>query len=138
VTVLKPPLDDARGLLAWAYTQPLDDAVLDQYRSYAQGGPLPQREVDEQLRHRRHIPRALWERVLADSPLCSYCELRTADTVDHVIPVGRGGGSSPENLVPACWPCNRLKGALPATDELRSTLRQMAVMEELQSRRGHH
>lgn len=26
--------------------------------------------------------------------------------IDHVVPHSRGGDSSPENLVTACWPCN--------------------------------
>lgn len=30
-------------------------------------------------------------------------------TVDHVRPVGLGGGNEPNNLVTACWPCNHSK-----------------------------
>ena len=29
--------------------------------------------------------------------------------IDHVVPHARGGDSSPENLVTACWPCNFFK-----------------------------
>ena len=31
--------------------------------------------------------------------------------VDHRIASSRGGSSDPDNLVPACWECNRKKGA---------------------------
>lgn len=31
--------------------------------------------------------------------------------VDHVVPVSRGGISTPENLQTLCWKCNRSKGA---------------------------
>jgi 5-methylcytosine-specific restriction endonuclease McrA len=32
-------------------------------------------------------------------------------TVEHVIPVTRGGGHTWENVVLACWRCNRTKNA---------------------------
>ena len=48
---------------------------------------------------------------------CVYCASPlTSDsaTLDHVIPVSRGGGHAPGNLVIACQACNQLKGdALP-------------------------
>ena len=35
--------------------------------------------------------------------------------VDHIVPVSRGGLSTPENLQTLCWRCNRTKGArMPA------------------------
>lgn len=47
---------------------------------------------------------------------CVYCathlDHRTA-TLDHVVPLARGGAHDPGNLVVACAPCNRLKGELP-------------------------
>lgn len=46
---------------------------------------------------------------------CVYCGtvlgLENA-TLDHVIPLCRGGSSLPGNLVSACRGCNQLKGAL--------------------------
>lgn len=44
-----------------------------------------------------------------DSRVCAYC-LRPAATVDHVVPRSKGGGSSWENLVACCSPCNMRKG----------------------------
>lgn len=54
---------------------------------------------------------------------CYYCGLfcspRVPDwrwllpstaTVDHKVPVSRGGSDDPRNLVTACWRCNRQKG----------------------------
>lgn len=43
-----------------------------------------------------------------DNSLCHYCG-EYADTVDHVVPVSKGGDSSLGNLVAACRPCNRAK-----------------------------
>lgn len=47
-----------------------------------------------------------------DSAACVYCGV-TEETIeiDHVIPVSRGGSDDESNLVAACKPCNRDKGA---------------------------
>lgn len=42
--------------------------------------------------------------------LCSYC-LQPGASIDHVLPVSRGGSNDPSNLVLACGPCNSRKGA---------------------------
>jgi 5-methylcytosine-specific restriction endonuclease McrA len=59
--------------------------------------------------HRRKITR---KAVLArDSWTCQYCgSEKPGLTVDHVIPRSRGGGTSWENIVASCAPCNRKKG----------------------------
>jgi HNH endonuclease len=58
------------------------------------------------MRYRRYV----FQR---DGFVCVYCssEDRTNLTVDHVLPRSRGGSDSPENLVTACWTCNRQKWA---------------------------
>jgi 5-methylcytosine-specific restriction endonuclease McrA len=58
--------------------------------------------------HKRKITRrAVFAR---DGWACQYCGARTSLTVDHVIPRSKGGGSSWENIVASCAPCNRRKG----------------------------
>lgn len=52
-------------------------------------------------------------RLLAQKPWCHYC--RTAldgstATIDHVIPLSRGGSNYANNLVLACVECNVKKG----------------------------
>ena len=43
---------------------------------------------------------------------CAYCgEKPEVLSMDHVIPVSRGGGTTKDNIVPACLPCNRQKNA---------------------------
>ena len=42
---------------------------------------------------------------------CQYCGSKTNDlTVDHVVPQSKGGASTWENLVCACFQCNNMKG----------------------------
>ena len=58
--------------------------------------------------HRRKITRrAVFAR---DKWTCQYCGSRHNLTVDHVVPKSKGGGSSWENIVASCAPCNRRKG----------------------------
>ena len=59
--------------------------------------------------HRRKITRrAVFAR---DRWTCQYCgHERSSLTVDHVVPRSKGGGSSWDNIVTSCAPCNRRKG----------------------------
>ena len=41
---------------------------------------------------------------------CQYCGAASHLTMDHVIPRSRGGGSSWDNVVTSCAPCNLRKG----------------------------
>ena len=59
--------------------------------------------------HSRKITRrAVFAR---DGWACQYCGTSHGSlTVDHVIPRSKGGGSTWENIVTCCAPCNRRKG----------------------------
>ena len=46
---------------------------------------------------------------------CFYCH-SIATTIDHVVPIARGGSHCIGNLVPACLPCNLSKGAKLVTE----------------------
>jgi len=55
-----------------------------------------------------------------DRHRCQYCGSRTHLTIDHIIPRSRGGGSTWENIVTSCAPCNSRKGdRLPAEADMR-------------------
>ena len=41
--------------------------------------------------------------------MCQYCGLRPANTVDHILPINRGGTDDVMNLVGACRSCNASK-----------------------------
>ena len=49
---------------------------------------------------------------------CAYCG-KAADTLDHVLPVVRGGLTVRHNLIPACRPCNLAKGHQDVLDWFR-------------------
>jgi 5-methylcytosine-specific restriction endonuclease McrA len=51
--------------------------------------------------------------MLRDAGACQYCLVRLplrSLTLDHVIPKSRGGSSTWDNLVAACYACNNFKG----------------------------
>ena len=45
-----------------------------------------------------------------DGFTCGYCGSHNGHTVDHVIPVSRGGRNTWANTIASCDPCNQRKG----------------------------
>ena len=75
--------------------------------------------------------RRLRETILErDGFLCRYCE-GPANTVDHVIPVERGGSHDPANLVAACSRCNESKGAKSLDEWRRGWTEEHPLRERL-------
>jgi 5-methylcytosine-specific restriction endonuclease McrA len=62
--------------------------------------------VPRHVNQRRITRRAVFAR---DDWTCQYCGARSNLTVDHVVPRSKGGGSSWENIVASCAPCNKRK-----------------------------
>lgn len=48
--------------------------------------------------------------LIRDKFTCQYCGSNHDLTIDHVLPLSRGGGSNWENVVAACRVCNGRKG----------------------------
>jgi 5-methylcytosine-specific restriction endonuclease McrA len=69
---------------------------------------------DARIKHApvRDLTRAEWEEIkAAHNWLCIYCGIKPAKlTMDHVIPLSKGGPHTKGNIVPACKPCNSKKG----------------------------
>ncbi len=73
-----------------------------------------------------------WQRKLA-AGLCAYCgkKFAAADlTMDHVVPLARGGRSTRGNVVPACQACNAEKRLLTPAERLLAAHRDAAAIEE--------
>jgi len=52
-----------------------------------------------------------WLAILAEADgHCAYCDKEAKLTLDHVIPLSKGGRHSKDNVVPACGHCNSSKG----------------------------
>lgn len=55
-----------------------------------------------------------WKRRVSDG-VCYYCRRQVGRanlTLDHIVPLGRGGRSIRGNVVPACKDCNTRKQSL--------------------------
>jgi 5-methylcytosine-specific restriction enzyme A len=60
----------------------------------------------------RELKKSQWWLDQLNRGVCHYCEqCFTAKelTMDHVVPLARGGSSTKGNIVPACLDCNRRK-----------------------------
>ena len=74
-------------------------------------------EVDDAaIRRERAAARELratpWWKRRCSAGICHYCGAEVgakALTMDHLVPIVRGGRSTKGNVVPACKPCNNAK-----------------------------
>lgn len=69
---------------------------------------------------------------LRDSFICQYCDLkltRATATLDHVVPISKGGKTTFDNVVTSCQPCNSSKGSdlypMPKITPIRPTYYQL-------------
>jgi 5-methylcytosine-specific restriction endonuclease McrA len=81
------------------------------------GGWVDEMDVDEDhiLREKekaRRLRQTHWWRQRIQKGVCHYCGRHVGPgqlTMDHVVPLSRGGKSKKGNLVPACKTCNSKK-----------------------------
>lgn len=62
----------------------------------------------------RYFNRDRKKKLLKQDPHCCWCGcrlFRKTATLDHVIPLSRGGLDNGNNVVLACGPCNKLRGS---------------------------
>ena len=81
-------------------------------------------EFDEDFQNRerlkgKELKKSRWWQNLIQNTKCYYCQIpirRTEVTMDHIVPISRGGRSNAGNLVPACKTCNEQKRSLTAVE----------------------
>ena len=74
-------------------------------------GVSPQFKAKEKAKARELRQTSWWKQKLA-AGICHYCEQKFKPeelTMDHMIPVARGGHSAKGNVVPSCKECNSKK-----------------------------
>jgi 5-methylcytosine-specific restriction enzyme A len=92
--------------------------------------PLDPDELRRERGKARELRASGWWKRKVSTGVCYYCRRRVgaaALTMDHLVPIGRGGRSARGNVVPACKDCNnRKKALLPIewSDYMRSLERQ--------------
>jgi 5-methylcytosine-specific restriction endonuclease McrA len=104
------------------------------YRAYRAERDRQYRKIDENNRRARNagllgdLKVREWRAILDDyHHCCAYCGQPGTDTepltLDHVVPLAKGGGTTAGNVVPACRACNERKAdLLPHNADLPSPL----------------
>ncbi|MEN9826806.1 MAG: hypothetical protein RI953_2551, partial [Pseudomonadota bacterium] len=60
----------------------------------------------------REAKKSRWWQQKTANGLCHYCGRKFTFkelTMDHIVPIARGGTTSPGNVVPCCADCNKKK-----------------------------
>jgi len=73
------------------------------------------------------LKKSQWWLDLLNRGNCHYCGKkfeRKELTMDHVVPIARGGSSTPGNIVPACRPCNAEKKLSTPVDLILKELKK--------------
>jgi len=73
----------------------------------------------------RALRKSLWWQQQVQAGVCHYCRKHVgpaALTLDHVVPVSRGGTSTKGNVVPACDACNKGKKFLTPAEQILAQL----------------
>jgi 5-methylcytosine-specific restriction endonuclease McrA len=79
---------------------------------------LKQHIAREKLKARKLRNSQWWKNRIAKG-ICYYCQKQFAPedlTMDHIVPLSRGGHSTKGNVVPCCKPCNSRKKTLTPTE----------------------
>lgn len=72
-------------------------------------------EIKKEKRKARDLRHSQWWKRKCAKGLCHYCggHIKPAElTMDHVVPLARGGKTTKGNVVPACKECNNKKKQL--------------------------
>ena len=93
--------------------------------SVALGWALPAGPVS--MWRGRGLSKCIRDRIFdRDGRICCYCQTTSGKFhIDHIVPVAKGGGDEPSNLVVACQGCNLAKSDMALEEFLRR--RELAV-----------
>lgn len=76
---------------------------------------LDEKHVKAERRKAREMRGSQWWKRRCAKGQCHYCGLATPAgelTMDHIVPIARGGKTTKGNVVPACKTCNTKKKQL--------------------------
>jgi len=97
---------------------------------------MPPSDIEREKQRARELRNSSWWRQKIARGICSYCgkTFHTDElTMDHIIPLSRGGRSEKINIVPCCKECNNQKKyLLPAEwDEYLKRIRGVSSEDEM-------
>lgn len=87
-------------------------------------------KLHRRTRQRKSSYKGIRRRLLKQNPLCYWCKKQltaSSATVDHVIPLSKGGTNGFDNFVLACKACNTdRRNALPKRTEWEKFLQNLS------------
>jgi 5-methylcytosine-specific restriction endonuclease McrA len=99
-------------LIVWiVYREQQDESMTNQPYAY----DLEEAQIRRERRKAREIRASQWWKRRLAKGTCHYCNRKTPSdslTMDHIVPIARGGRSTKGNLVTACKSCNNKKKQL--------------------------
>jgi 5-methylcytosine-specific restriction protein A len=97
-------------------------------REYFDFDSPDEREIRAEREKAKSLRKTRWWQQKTASGKCFYCEKKfpfRQITMDHLVPLARGGRSTKDNIVPCCKKCNTLKKSMMPIewDEYREMLK---------------
>lgn len=89
--------------------------------------PASEQHQKKEKAKAKELRKSLWWRQVVGKGLCYHCENNFKPeelTMDHLIPIVRGGMSNKKNCVPSCKDCNSKKGNKTRAELALLTLRK--------------
>jgi 5-methylcytosine-specific restriction endonuclease McrA len=87
--------------------------------------PLAPEQLALERRRARELRQSQWWRQQIGPGLCHYCGQKFSKellTMDHLIPISRGGKSTKGNIVVACKACNTEKKNLTPVEQVMAQM----------------
>jgi 5-methylcytosine-specific restriction endonuclease McrA len=84
------------------------------------------KEIAHEREKARKLRKSQWWLTKLNQGICHYCggKFPAKDlTMDHIVPIARGGKSTQGNIVPACKTCNTSKKLSTPAEELFKKLK---------------
>jgi 5-methylcytosine-specific restriction endonuclease McrA len=87
------------------------------------------------------LKKSQWWKQKLSAGICHYCKKKFNArelTLDHIVPIARGGTSTPGNVVPACKSCNQEKKLSTPVDQILEQLaKERAALDRDDSEESH-
>jgi 5-methylcytosine-specific restriction endonuclease McrA len=83
--------------------------------------------LDREKRKAREMRNSNWWKTIIAKGVCHYCgkSISPSDlTMDHIVPISRGGKSTKGNIVPCCKNCNNEKKYFTPADMILKKIKK--------------
>lgn len=86
-----------------------------------------EKHIAREKRKARELKKSNWWRQKLNEGICYYCKRKFPPdelTMDHIVPISRGGKSIKGNVVPSCRECNAKKRYLTPAEIILEEIKE--------------